>query len=272
LVGILAAFFGILLGLGWVEVDAAVEGGVSSILGKICAKGGRPAVRNLPKGTCARYIDKPRVNTLWVELVVAWQNPQVLALDKVIGTDRAGEVTAIGGSIGVRFVRGSCSSLDSSCMLSGRHFSLAGSRLLDVGNAIRAGRGMLAGGILHIGHLDVPLGGSHTVVVAKLDDGKCVDEGLRYTSCSTLPWPASDPARSISLGMTVRTDGAGDDDAQEEGGNDTCDTVQDNHRCKGVVNIGPVLKAVRNTRREEYAPVLGLLPVPLALVSTGAEV
>lgn len=57
--------------------------------------------RNLPKGTSARYIDKPRVDTLRVELVVAWQHPQILTLDKVVGTDRAGEVTAIGGSVGI---------------------------------------------------------------------------------------------------------------------------------------------------------------------------
>jgi hypothetical protein len=47
-----------------------------------------------------------------------------------------------------------------------------------------------------------------------------------------LPWPADEAARSIPLRMTVSTDGAGDDDAQEEGCDDTCDTVQDNHRCK----------------------------------------
>jgi hypothetical protein len=42
-----------------------------------------------------------------VELMVAWEDPQVLALDEVIGTDGAGEVTTIWSSIGIRFSRGS---------------------------------------------------------------------------------------------------------------------------------------------------------------------
>lgn len=92
---------------------------------------------------------------------------------------------------------------------------------------------MCAVGIIRVGHLDVPLGGVDAVgVVAKLDDRDSVEHGLRYTSCSTLPWPASDPARSISLGMTVSSNGSGDDDAQEKGCDDTRDAVQDNHRCK----------------------------------------
>jgi hypothetical protein len=91
---------------------------------------------------------------------------------------------------------------------------------------------MLAGGIVRVGHFNVPLGSIDGFVIAKLDDGDGVKHGLCYTSCSTLPRSAGDPARPIPLGMTVSTDGAGDDDAQEQGCDDTCDAVQDNHRCR----------------------------------------
>jgi hypothetical protein len=89
---------------------------------------------------------------------------------------------------------------------------------------------MLAGGIIRVGHFNVPLGGIDTVVIAKLDDGDGVKHGLCYTSCSTLPRSAGDSARSIPLGMTVSTDGAGNNDTQEQGCDDTCDAVQNNHR------------------------------------------
>ena len=68
---------------------------------KAVAKKGLGEGRYLPEGTSARHVDKPRVDTLWVELMVAWEDPQVLALDEVIGTDGAGEVTSIRSSIGI---------------------------------------------------------------------------------------------------------------------------------------------------------------------------
>lgn len=163
--------------------------------------------------------------------MVAWQDPQILALDEVIGTDRTREVTTIGSSVGIR-LGGSCSGLFGDGVCSARQFSLARSRLPDIGVAIRRMRRMLAGGILGIGHFNVPLGGIDAVGIAEFDDGDGVEHGLRYTSCSTLPWPASDSAGPVPLGMTVSTDGAGDNDAQEEGRDDTRDAVQDNHRCE----------------------------------------
>ena len=54
----------------------------------------------LPKRTCPRHIEQPRVDAFGVELVVARQHAQILSLDKIIGADGAGEVVLLRGRCG----------------------------------------------------------------------------------------------------------------------------------------------------------------------------
>jgi hypothetical protein len=81
--------FGIFSFLGWVEIDTTRD--------RVSAWNWFDIGRdeNLPERACARHIDEPGVDTLGVELMVAGENAQVLALDKVVGTDGTGEVTRI---------------------------------------------------------------------------------------------------------------------------------------------------------------------------------
>lgn len=48
---------------------------------------------NLPQGACSRHIKKPRINTVWVELVVTRQNPHILTFLEVLCTDRTSHIS-----------------------------------------------------------------------------------------------------------------------------------------------------------------------------------
>ena len=47
---------------------------------------------DLPQRTSTRHIHKPWIDTFGMELMVAWQQTDILALDKIIRTDRTGKV------------------------------------------------------------------------------------------------------------------------------------------------------------------------------------
>lgn len=123
-----------------------------------------------------------------MELMVARQHPQVLASDKVVGADGAGEIATIGGVVRIwlgRHLRAI------SAFLRDREFGFTWRGLSDCGDILfRARSGMLAGGIVGACHLDVTLGclDGVGVVVAEFDNWDGVKHCSCYTSCSTLSW------------------------------------------------------------------------------------
>lgn len=184
----------------------------------------------VPQRTRARHVYKPRIDTFRMELVIARKYPQILALDEVVRTDWTGEIACIGRMLGIRFGN---SSRAFRMFFSDRNFRFTWRGLSGGDILVRAGSRVLPG-IVRIGHFDIALGRIHVIVfsfIAEFDDGNRVEHSPCYTSCSTLSWPASHPARAIPFWMTVGTDGTRDDDAQEQYSDDPRNAVQDNHRC-----------------------------------------
>lgn len=168
-----------------------------------------------------------------MELVVTGQDTQVLALDKVIGTDGTRKVARVM----TRFRRRS------------RAFALFFCRRRLIrrwvgGGGRRRGsrlNGFVGGGFimavliltgLGIQHFDITFDGiapAPLFFISKLDDGNGFEHGTGDSSRATLAGSTGAISRSVPFGMTMCTYGASDDDDQKQNGDDTSDTIQDNH-------------------------------------------
>lgn len=97
------------------------------------------------------------------------------------------------------------------------------------------------------GHLDVPLGGVHAIILVELDNGYRLEHGTCNSSRSTLPRPTDHSSRTVPLRVAMGTDSARDDDTQEQCGDDTRYAVEDDHGCDimSVITHADYIKRVR---------------------------
>lgn len=174
--------------------------------------------------------------------MATWQQSNVLALDKIIRADGAGKVARVGRLIRWRSRRrGPVGGVGL-----GVFWLLGGCHCFPVGTLtlwrVLGSRVFRVHGHFHITLDDVRFA---IVGVAEFHDRNCLQHGPCDPPCSTLPWSPSRIPRSVAFGVSVGADGAGDDDPEEEGGDDACDAVQDDHGCPMLV--GPWTRARERT-------------------------
>lgn len=208
---------------------------------------------NSPKWTSTRDIHQPRINTRWVELVIAWQDTNILSHCEIFSADRTAQAfiisdarlvpaaIAFSSRISRRVCRGiiACSQRTSGFKVADRlHRALGNCRQMALGAIVRCqsvGLRCDCGFVRDVLKLSVWIGFSR-LCVAKLDNRQSFENGPSQPLCPALPGsPAKATARAVSLGISVGADGASGDDDQKEKSDETSDAVEDAHGHCGVV-------------------------------------
>jgi hypothetical protein len=157
-----------------------------------------------------------------MEFVVTWQHADFFALGEVFGTDGAAEVSFRVGTVGVV-----SRDDDWRCWTVGIALCCAEAVCTGAGNhgGVCVGRCWWSGSGSSVHFYVGGLFLGEVLVVAELDNGKGLEHGAGNALCATLPASSDDVAGPVAFGVSMCTDGAGYNDHNEEGGDDTRDRV-----------------------------------------------